>query len=114
MTDFYSVKADLEVCATCEDCRKCSHFKYRGTKVHCKSQLLRDLYYLMTSVNAASLPAVNSRFRATTGDIFTVTKVEGPRCEVRQERTGYTHTYDIDTLMRLPIFWEGDPRYEKK
>lgn len=105
MTDINSVMEDLKVCATYEDCRKCSHFKYRGTNVHCKSQLLRDLYYLMTSVNAASLPAVNARFRTTTGDVFTVTKVEGPHCVVKQERTGHEYVYGIDALMRLPITW---------
>lgn len=55
--------------------------------------------------SVASVPAVNARFRATTGDIFTVTRVEGPHCVVRQERTGYEYVYGIDALMRLPITW---------
>lgn len=54
-----------------------------------------------------------TRFRTTTGDLFAVTRVEGPCCTVTQVRTGFSYIYGVDALLRLPITWEGGEKEDE-
>ena len=92
-----------------DQCVYCPYYELSGTE--CMRQLYRDAESLIRNHGAPDLPG--TRFRTTTGDLFTVTEISGPSCTVKQERTGYAYHYETAALLKLPVTWEGGPTNEK-
>ena len=92
-----------------DQCVGCPYYDLFGTK--CMRQLYKDAKVLLGALDLTDLPG--TRFRTTTGDIFTVTEISGPSCIVTQERTGYSYHYETAALLKLPVTWEGGPTNEK-
>lgn len=103
---FTALTGAIANCIGPENCQKCEYRDVR-MKTRCKTMLLRDALELLKAQEPEDIRP-GRRFRLSTGDWFVVKRVEGPHCEVVQERTGYELLYGLDALRRLPITWEGE------